>query len=280
MPIYRFLLVTVRQSQVARHMGKLKSWFSKRQKGGEKPPRRRRLDLGDAQPVYPIYAIGDIHGCIAELKKAEELIAADIKAAGRNGLVVLLGDYVDRGPRSRDVLDHLIKPSELGLKRLPICGNHDDIFLRYLTKPSLTSEWLTLGGEQTLMSYGIDLYHISTQRKSREQQLADLLTETIPASHRQFLRNLPISLRIGNLLFVHAGIRPGVALDEQNDEDLLWIREPFLSQGPELPFTVIHGHTPKPTTNIGPGRIGIDTGAYYTGKLAVLKIEGGRAATL
>jgi len=261
-------------------MGKLIDWFSGRRQ--EPPPqtKRRRIDLGAAAPAYPIYVIGDVHGCLDELKAAEARIKADMDATANQGLVVLLGDYIDRGPRSRHVIDHLIKPSELGLKRLPLCGNHDDVFLRYLEEPRLYAEWLGLGGEQTLISYGIDLHHVGTRRKGKGPQLEDLLAEAVPASHRRFLAELPICLKVGGLLFVHAGIKPGVPLEEQADEDMLWIREPFLAEGPKLPLLVVHGHTPKPEPDLGPGRIGIDTGAYYTGKLAVLKIEGGRATVL
>ena len=262
-------------------MRKLIDWFSGRRQEQPLPQtKRRRIDLGASPPNYPIYAIGDVHGCLDELKAAEARIKADIDATAKPGLVVLLGDYVDRGPRSRHVLDHLIRPSELGLKRLPLCGNHDDVFLRFLDEPKTYGEWLGLGGEQTLMSYGIDLHHVGTRRKGKGPQLEDLLAEAVPDSHRRFLTDLPISLRIGELLFVHAGIRPGLPLVEQTDEDMMWIRDPFLTDGPKLPLLVVHGHTPKPEPDLGASRIGIDTGAYYTGKLAVLKIEGGRAAVL
>lgn len=237
-------------------------------------PSRRRIDLGDEPATYPIYAIGDIHGCLRELIDAERRIAQDIETIGRAGLVVLLGDYVDRGPSSFQVIDHLRKPSELGLRRLALCGNHDDVFSRFISQPDLYPEWLGLGGEQTLLSYGIDIQHIARTRKNRAVELKDLLAEAVPASHREFIANLPVSLKIGNLVFVHAGIRPRIALNEQDDEDLMWIREPFLSQGPGQPLIVIHGHTPKNTPDLGPGRIGIDTGAYYTGRLTVLKIHG------
>ncbi|WP_105386095.1 metallophosphoesterase family protein [Neorhizobium alkalisoli] len=261
-------------------MRKLTEWFSRRGLKYAPVPRRRRIDLGTLPPSYPIYVIGDIHGCLKELKAAEEQVAADILATERSGPVVLLGDYVDRGPSSSHVLEYLIRPSELGLKRLPLCGNHDDIFLKFLKEPELYSEWLGLGGEQTLISYGIDLHHLGVRQKARNAKLGELLAEVVPESHRQFLADLPISLKIGNLFFVHAGIKPGVPLDEQEDEDMMWIREPFLAEGPKLPFMVVHGHTPHPTPSLGPGRIGIDTGAYYTGKLTVLKIDGGRATFL
>ncbi len=125
------------------------------------------------------------------------------------------------------------------------------------------------------MSYGIDIHHLGSRHKGRGANLQDLLTEAVPASHREFLETLPVSLRIGQMIFVHAGIRPGISLEQQTDGDLMWIREPFLKLGPKLPRTfVIHGHTPHPEPDLGPSRVGIDTGAFYTGKLSILKIDG------
>lgn len=259
-------------------MRKLIGWMKGRKESPAAPPSRRRIDLGDEPATYPIYAIGDVHGCLAELQQAEARIAADVRRTGRPGLVVLLGDYVDRGPSSFQVIDHLQKPSTLGLRRLALCGNHDDIFSKFIEEPELYNDWLSLGGEQTLMSYGIDFAHLTRKRKSKFDDLKELLDQAVPAAHRQFLANLPICLKVGKLVFVHAGLRPGVALMDQQDEDLMWIREPFLSQGPRQPLLVVHGHTPQITPDAGPGRIGIDTGAYYTGKLTVLKIDGDQKA--
>jgi serine/threonine protein phosphatase 1 len=260
-------------------MRKFIGWVKRRQPNQAPPlPSRRRIDLGDEPPTYPIYAIGDVHGCLAELQQAESRIAADIRKTGRPGLVVLLGDYIDRGPSSFQVVEHLQKPSELGLRRLALCGNHDDIFSKFIDEPELYGEWLELGGEQTLMSYGIDIHRLASQRKGRAADLKGVLAEAIPAHHKQFLANLPICLKIGAIIFVHAGLRPRVALADQDDEDLMWIREPFLTHGPGQPLLVVHGHTPQPTPDLGPGRIGIDTGAYYTGNLTVLKIDGNEKA--
>ncbi len=255
-------------------MRKILGWIKGREAGRINAPARRRIDLGDEPATYPIYAIGDVHGCLAELQQAEGRIAEDIRRTGRSGLVVLLGDYIDRGPSSFQVVEHLQKPSELGLRRLALCGNHDDIFSRFILQPELYSEWLGLGGEQTLLSYGVDIQHIGSRRRGKAAELKDVLADAVPESHKQFLANLPVCLKVGKLVFVHAGLRPRVSLGDQDDEDLMWIREPFLSQGPGQPLLVIHGHTPQLQPDLGPGRIGIDTGAYYTGKLTVLKIDG------
>ncbi len=261
-------------------MRKLITWLSRPRPAPAQPSLRRRIDLGDNLPGYPIYAIGDVHGCMDQLKRAEEKIVTDIEVSGQPGPVVLLGDYIDRGAASSQVIEHLSKPSELGLKRVALCGNHDELFSKFIAQPDGHLEWLALGGEQTLMSYGIDIHHVGLRQRGRNTKLRDILVEAIPASHRLFLDNLPISLKIGQYLFVHAGIRPGIALERQTEEDMMWIREPFLAEGPKLPLMVIHGHSPKPAPDLGPGRIGIDTGAFYTGKLTVLKIDGGQTRFL
>ncbi|AYD00555.1 metallophosphoesterase family protein [Neorhizobium sp. NCHU2750] len=252
-------------------MRNLMGWVKRRQEVLVPAPLRRRLDLGDARPLFAIYAIGDVHGCLKELKDAEERIARDMDQLGRSGLVVLLGDYIDRGPMSAQVIEHLLTPSDFGFRRLALCGNHDDIFIKFLAAPEQYMQWLELGGQQTLSSYGIDPHQLDFSKRGRDK-LQQIFAANVPPRHLDFLSNLPISLKVGDFLFVHAGLRPKVMLDEQTDEDLMWIREPFLSSGWGGPGLVIHGHTPQPQPSFGPGRIGIDTGAFYTGNLTVLKL--------
>lgn len=234
--------------------------------------RRRRIDLGTAQPQYPIYAIGDIHGCLDLLIQAEERISRDMVKNQHRGPIILLGDYVDRGPRSAQVIDYLRKPSTKGLRRILLCGNHDDEFSSLLEQPDKIHQWIMLGGKETLMSYGIDVEQLLARRQAKSAELVSLIEDAIPEEDFTFLKSLAVSIRIGRYLFVHAGIRPGLEMDEQDDEDLMWIREPFLSKGPCLDLIVVHGHTPTKTLSIGPQRIGIDTQAYATGDLTVLKI--------
>jgi serine/threonine protein phosphatase 1 len=244
-------------------------------------PPRRRVDLGDHPPTYSLYAIGDVHGCIDQLRDAEEKIARDIAETGKPGLTILLGDYVNRGPQPAQVIEHLVKPSALGLRRISLCGNHDDLFIKFIRNPDAHLDWLDMGGHRTLLSYGIDLHQIGIKRRGNNDVLKGLMARHIPADHQQFLADLPISVRIGQLFFVHAGIRPGIPLGSQTDRDMLWIREPFLSKGAGIPSVfVIHGHTPNPAPSTGPQRMGIDTGVFYSGKLAVLKIDGGRSRFL
>ncbi|PPJ49376.1 serine/threonine protein phosphatase [Rhizobium sp. KAs_5_22] len=240
---------------------------------------RSRLSFEREAEFSAVYAIGDVHGCRTALLDAEARIVRDAAALGGKKLIVMLGDYIDRGPNSRQVLEHLIEPPPAGFERISLCGNHDELFLRFLADPAAHVSWLQLGGHATLFSYGIDASHILDRPRGLER-LAELARQTVPSDQVDYLKSLPCLLTIGRIAFVHAGLRPGLPLEEQSDEDLMWIREPFLSRGPELPLVVVHGHTPAPQVTYGRGRICIDTGAFATGHLAVLKIAGGKIEEL
>lgn len=224
-------------------------------------------------PGLRIYAIGDIHGRLDLLDRLHGLIEADIAAASPSETaIVYLGDYIDRGPDSRRVLEHLSggNPAD-GIERIALCGNHDDTFLKFLRDPAGNAAWLDFGGDATLRSYGLG--HLAHLRRPKElARAADAIRAAVPREHVAFLEGLPAMLVQGGRVFVHAGIRPGLPLDAQSDADLLWIREPFLAEGPRLPITVIHGHTPGEEPVFGPGRIGIDTGCFATGRLTALKL--------
>jgi len=241
---------------------------------------RWRIDLGKEEPEFAIYAIGDVHGCLDLLRAAEEKVRRDVQRTNVAGLIIMLGDYVDRGPDSRGVLDHLFTEPGNDIRRITLCGNHDDLFMRFLDAPHDHSAWLDMGGRETLSSYGMPGAYVSLDGKDSSDQLKKQLVAAIPDRHRTLLAAMPVSLRIGNYLFVHAGIRPGIPLENQSDKDMMWIREPFLTQGPQLPITLIHGHTPGHEPSYGPGRIGIDTGAYASGKLSILKLFQGEASVL
>lgn len=257
----------------------LKRFFRQHDKKKSSPP-RRRFKLGQPGRSYPIYAVGDVHGCLDQLLDAERRIRNDVAAYEKTGLMILLGDYVDRGPRSAAVLEHLSRPTDPSLRRLPLCGNHDDVFLQFLRDPSQLDRWLEFGGRQTLMSYGVDAEHLMSRSGGDREAMRQILQSCIPVHHVEFLASLPVCLEIGDWVFVHAGLRPQVPVEEQSDTDLMWIREPFLSEGPGLPKIVIHGHTPVEAPEFANRRIGIDTGAYYSGHLAVLKIVDGQASII
>lgn len=235
------------------------------------------IDLPDGR-FDVIYAVGDIHGRLDLLLESDRKIEADI-AEGQRALVIYLGDYIDRGPNSRGVIEHLRLNRDLKFLRLCLRGNHDDVFLSFLERPMEEWGWLDIGGKETLRSYGLvlDPYR---DRALGQQALVEMLAAHVPQSHRDFFMKSRLWARTGDYVFVHAGIQPGVALERQDPSDFMWIREPFLSEGSGLPFTVVHGHTPTTTVFYGPNRIGIDTGAYATGRLSVLKVAGGVTSEL
>ncbi|QCM12382.1 serine/threonine protein phosphatase [Agrobacterium tumefaciens] len=255
-------------------MPKVFNWIrGRKQPAPRDDRRRRRLDLGDRPVSFPIYAIGDVHGSLDLLLQAERKILADMAGSSSPALVILLGDYVDRGRDSCGVLQHLLQPPPAPLRRIALCGNHEQLFSDFLENPQDNMHWLDFGGRQTLLSYGVDIDYFLHKGGLRLQPFKDALIGAVPQTHRQLLSSLPIYARIGPYIFVHAGLRPGIPLEMQTDEDMLWIREPFLSEGAGLDLLVIHGHTPVAEPESGPQRIGIDTGAFTTGRLTVLKLS-------
>ena len=226
-----------------------------------------RLHL-ENQPAA-IYAIGDIHGCLDQLKTLETFIIEDAARIDGDKLIITLGDYVDRGPASAQTLNHLIRRAPDGFERICLRGNHEMMFLKAIREPKSMGDWLDWGGRETLASYGIDPDAFrSMSVRTRGQVMQSFISE----DHIAFLESRPIMVTVGAFTFVHAGIRPKVALAQQRDEDLIWIREPFLSQAHELDTTVVHGHTPTDAPSLAPGRIGIDTGAYAGGPLTAVRI--------
>ena len=230
-----------------------------------------------------VYAVGDIHGRVDLLAALHDRILDDAATAtaGRK-VLVYLGDYVDRGPASFDVVDLLIEAPLEGFEIVHLKGNHEDFLLRFLEDPGGSPEenldqadlWFINGGDVTLHSYQVPvlawpfgLAELETARRA--------FAAALPPSHRAFFQNLKMFHVEGDYLFVHAGIRPGVPLDEQAEEDLLWIREGFLDSDADFGHMVVHGHTPEAETDVRPNRIGIDTGAYYTDRLTCLVVEGG-----
>ena len=217
-------------------------------------------------PVWPaaVYAIGDVHGCYDELRELERQIADKASTVDGEKWIVMLGDYVDKGPMSAAVLEHLLMPPLPGFKRYCLAGNHEIMMLNFLGRPRLSSQWLRYGGLATLQAYGLDLQELSGLSGA---DLKSELATHIPIRHVAFLHALPTLLSVPGVVFVHAGIRPGVTLEQQKDEDLLWIREPFLSAQDLGGVFVIHGHTPEMEPATMRHRIGLDTGVFETGRL-------------
>ncbi|MGE0652256.1 MAG: metallophosphoesterase [Alphaproteobacteria bacterium] len=219
-----------------------------------------------------LYAIGDVHGRLDLLGEMHARIAEEIdRDRPADWRIIHLGDYVDRGPDSRGVIDLLIAAQATDPRVLALCGNHDSGFADFLVKPDPSGLFARYGGVQTAASYGVAL-DPGNAEGFRAQARA--LEEAVPRGHRRFLRALPYSVTFGDFFFCHAGIRPGVALEEQDPADLIWIREAFLSH-PELhPKVVVHGHTPKGEAEIMPNRVNVDTAAFQSDRLTALVVDG------
>ena len=228
------------------------------------------IDFSPAPASLPsgqrIYAIGDVHGCLDRLAAVHEQIAEDLANRPVDiSVLVHLGDYVDRGLDSAQVVDWLSGGAPVPVERIVnLMGNHEDMMLQALTgtDKEANSTWLANGGADSLLSWEIS-------RKVAPAEWAGL----IPAEHQTFLRELKINFRFGQYFFVHAGIRPGVPLDKQEKQDMLWIREPFLSWKHSLDVVVVHGHTPRQEPVVRLNRIGIDTGAVMGGTLTCVVLE-------
>jgi serine/threonine protein phosphatase 1 len=221
-----------------------------------------------------LYAVGDIHGETAALDRLLARIAEDIEGRGdgRRAQLIFLGDYVDRGSDSAGVLDRLCVGPLPGVDGRFLAGNHEQAMLDFLEDPTGNAGWLAFGGVATLASYGIRA-SAGSPDSTRCRALRDQLVERLPDSHLTFLRGLESHAMVGDYLFVHAGIRPGRRVEDQTREDLLWIREPFLSSHRDHGKIVVHGHTVVDQPEIRTNRIAIDTGAYATGILTALVLS-------
>ena len=220
-----------------------------------------------------VYAVGDVHGCADLLRELHDAILKDAeRSAPARRVAVYLGDYVDRGPDPRGVLDILIETPLPGFEAVHLIGNHEDFLIHFLRDPTIGPLWMINGGEATCRSYGAD--SDAPADGGRFEQLRHALKAAMPEAHLAFLGTLRPSHTEGDYLFVHAGVRPGVALDDQVEADLLWIREPFLGSGEDFGKVVVHGHTPTREPVLRANRIGVDTGACYGGALTALVLDG------
>ena len=219
------------------------------------------------------YVVGDIHGRLDLLEKLLEKIHADIAArAPCETLLVFVGDLIDRGPDSARVVEALRTYNHPNVRTIFLLGNHEEVLLRILDgETSLIPSWLNFGGAQCLESYGLASKEVAV---AAERDALALIRRAIPPYHSDFLRSFVDSCRFGDYLFVHAGIRPGIELHDQRQSDLRWIREPFLLDESDHGFVVVHGHTISQEVEEKTNRIGIDTGAFATGILTALAIEG------
>lgn len=222
-------------------------------------------------PDQRVYAVGDVHGRADLFTALADAIETDNAARGpADSIVILLGDLVDRGPDSAGVL----RAARDWQRRRPLrglMGNHEEMFLGAFENPEILRQFLRHGGRETLLSYPIDPATYAAATLAETQQL---MREAVPAEDIAFMQEMEGMVRVGDYLFVHAGIRPGVPLEEQRGADLRWIREPFITSREDLGCTVVYGHTIYDRPELAASRIGIDTGAYESGRLTALGLEG------
>jgi serine/threonine protein phosphatase 1 len=240
----------------------------------EAPPGRQRLTL----KTFPaaIYAVGDIHGCLNQLQRLHDVILANGAAIPGEKLIVMLGDYTDRGPDSAATLDFLMATLPDDFRRICLAGNHDEMMLAHAENTQF-SEWLDYGGMETLLSYGIaaDVY-----RSAAPRQRMALIQSHIPEVHLDFLANLPVMVSAPGVIFTHAGIRPDVPLAEQDDADLMWPVHDYEAAAYQGLPLVVHGHTPFPSPVVHRHRICVDTGCFATGTLTAVRLQPGRKPSL
>ena len=217
-----------------------------------------------------IYAIGDIHGRLDLLERAIAAIERDVAQYGPDALTVTLGDYVDRGPESRGVLDHLAA-NPFPTPYIALKGNHEELLATFLADPATGAHWRRLGGLETMHSYGVPVSRLMFGRTYDEA--ARQFRAALPAAHIQFLQSLRNSVSHGKYFLCHAGVRPGVPLDRQDERDLLWIRSEFLGSDVDFGKIIVHGHTPVERPEVLPNRINIDTAAFATGQLTCVALE-------
>jgi serine/threonine protein phosphatase 1 len=232
----------------------------------------RKTDFA-VPPNTRAYAIGDVHGRLDLLRALLDTIEQDSRDRPcQREYIVFLGDLIDRGPNSRGVLDFLIKAKEFLPNPIFLAGNHEEMLLRILgAHPEKIQDWLAFGGQECIESYGLDADEIRDLDSKRAQAR---IQAVIPKEHLSFIEEFADSFLLGDYLFVHAGIRPGVPIEEQTVQDLHWIREDFLDSPARFPHMVVHGHTISTVPDQQANRIGIDTGAYNGGALTALCVEG------
>ena len=236
---------------------------------------RRPLDTARVPDGMRVYAIGDIHGRNDLLGQLlTQIDADDAKRGSADTHIIFLGDLMDRGEDSAGVIETAMALRDSGRKVRFLMGNHEEVFVRACRKndSKTTRFFLRIGGEETVLSYPITRAEYITLDM---EQLSERLATLVPESHLEFIESFEDQIAIGDYAFVHAGIRPGVPLSEQKPTDLRWIREEFVDQRGDLEKVVVYGHTIYDEVEERGSRIGIDTGAYASGKLTALALEGG-----
>jgi serine/threonine protein phosphatase 1 len=245
----------------------------------------RSAPSGPAAAAVPrgtrVYAIGDVHGRLDLLQDLHRQIsdhAREYPAARR--VVVHIGDYIDRGYQSRQTLDYLLDSPLPGFDMIHLLGNHERTMLEFLDDVAVGAAWLRYGGRETLFSYDIEWDRDLAGDEDGLRRIQRDLRHRLPERHRRFLSDLPLTHEEGDYLFVHAGVRPGIPLERQVADDLLWIREEFLNSTADHGKVVVHGHSISEEPVLRPNRVGIDTGAFATGRLTCLVLDGNERSFL
>ena len=231
------------------------------------------LLAADTELAETIYAIGDIHGRAELLRALMSKIEADVEETASEARLIFLGDYCDRGLETKAVIDFLLDKRVQSLQPSFLKGNHEETLLAFLSDPKQGPVWAQYGGRETLISYGVRPPR-SLSFNEEWIEASDQLQANLPEDHETFFRSLKSSMRVGPYGFAHAGMRPGIPFDQQDERDLLWIRDEFLKSTQDLDVMLIHGHTPVDEAVVGHNRVNVDTGAYYSGCLTAARIDG------
>ena len=226
----------------------------------------------DAFLPMRLYIIGDIHGRADLLDQMVGKICDDMAChEAVDCLTITLGDYIDRGPDSRGVLERLCR-NPFPTPYIGVRGNHEQLFERFMDNPSIAHQWRRWGGLETLHSYGIPVADVSAGKGYDEA--ASALRTAIPHEHLQFIASLQPFVTVDQYYLCHAGVRPDVTLADQNTQDLMWIRDEFLNSEVQFEKLIVHGHTPCEWPDVRSNRINIDTGAFMSGRLTCLVLDG------
>ncbi len=234
-----------------------------------------RLNQSSTPDNMRIYAIGDVHGYLNLLETLHQKIDIDLKKHPVNKYrIIFVGDYIDRGPDSAGCVEYLVNLLADNSNVICLKGNHEDKLEQFLIKPAdVADSFFTYGGADCATSYGVDMTGYNGTTDEKLQKCAEL-GEKIPKHHREFYSRLPATVTYGDYLFTHAGVRPGIALDQQSEHDLIWIRYDFISHQSLYDKVIVHGHTPAYPMEILPNRINVDTHAYHTSVLSCIVLEG------
>jgi serine/threonine protein phosphatase 1 len=232
----------------------------------------RLIPSPEASDATCVYAVGDVHGRLDLLLQLERLIAEDLAGRGGRPVVCYLGDYIDRGPSSAEVIEHLRRLPADAPRRVFLKGNHEDMMLHFLEDPAVHGpKWFKWGARELVLSYGVE--PPDDPATADWAALRDALAASLPPSHLQFLRSLRLGFAWRGWLFVHAGLHPDNPAEAQVERDLMWIREPFLSSARDFGLRIVHGHTVVDEVVVAANRIGLDTGAYRSDRLTALIAE-------